>query len=114
MILWRKSQLSRFAEMVSQVLESGRLRVNKSKLEVLVGAAGPGARRINAESARGAYQFTLRSETTRAITIVETYTVFRPRFLSRVVLSQFFLPVTVVQLVSAVLVFYCSQPVCCF
>ena len=33
---------------------------------------------------------------------VETYTVFRPRFLSRVVLSQFLLPVIVVQLVSAV------------
>ena len=55
LIFWRKSQLSRFAEMVSQVLESGRLRVNKNKLEVLVGAAGPGARRINAEIARGAH-----------------------------------------------------------
>ena len=38
---------------------------------------------------------------------VETYTVFRPRFLSRVVLSQFFLPVTVGSLRR-------SQPVCCF
>ena len=37
LIFWRKRQLSRFAEMVSQVLESGRLRANKSKLEVLVG-----------------------------------------------------------------------------
>ena len=62
-IFWRKSQLSRFAEMVSQVIESGRMRVNKRKLEALVGAAGPGARRINAESARGAYQFTFRGET---------------------------------------------------
>ena len=50
LIFWRKSQLSRFAEMVSQVLESGRLRVIKSKLEVLVAAAGPGTRRINAET----------------------------------------------------------------
>ena len=31
LIIWRKSQLSRFAEMVSQVLDSGSLRVNKSK-----------------------------------------------------------------------------------
>ena len=62
LIFWRKSQLSGFAEMVSQVLESGRLRVNKSKLEVLIGDAGPGARRINAELAGGAYQFTLRGE----------------------------------------------------
>ena len=54
--------------MVSQVLESGRLRVDKSKLEVLVGAAGPGARRINAEIARGAYQFAFRGETIRATT----------------------------------------------
>ena len=46
--------------------------------------------------------------------VVQTYTVFRPRFLSRVVLSQFFLPVTVVHLVSAVFVFFCSQLVCCF
>ena len=60
LIFWRKNQLSRFAEMVSQVLETGRLRVNKSKLEVLVEAAGPGARRINAEIARGAHQFTFR------------------------------------------------------
>ena len=50
----RKSQLSRLAEMVSQVLESGSLRVNKSKLEVLAGAAGRSARRINAEIARRA------------------------------------------------------------
>ena len=71
LIFWRKSQLSRFAEMVSQVLESGRLRVNKSKLEVLVGAAGPGARRIKAEIARGAYQFTFRSVTIRASTVVK-------------------------------------------
>ena len=56
LMFWRKSQLSRFAEMVSQVLESGRLRVNKSKLEVLIGVAGKGARRINAEIACGAYQ----------------------------------------------------------
>ena len=53
LIFWRKSQLSRFAEMVSQVFESGRLRVNRSKLQVLIGAAGPGARRINAEISRG-------------------------------------------------------------
>ena len=44
---------------------------------------------------------------------VETYTVFRPRFLSRVVLSQFLPPVIDVQLVSAVFVFYSSHPVCC-
>ena len=31
LIVWRKSQLSRFAEMVSQVLESARLRVNRSQ-----------------------------------------------------------------------------------
>ena len=43
--------------------------MNKSKLEVLVGAAGPGARRINAEIARGAYQFTFRCETTRAVAV---------------------------------------------
>ena len=49
---WRKSQLSRFAEMVSHVLESGRVSVNTSKLEVLVGTAGASARRINAEIAR--------------------------------------------------------------
>ena len=71
LIFWRKSQLSAFAEMVSQVLESGRLRVDKSNLEVLVGAAGPGARRINAEIARGAYQFTFRGETIRATTVVK-------------------------------------------
>ena len=71
LILWRKSQLSRFAEMVSQVIDSGRLRVNKSKLEVLVGAARPGARRINAEIARGAYQFTFRGETNRATTVLK-------------------------------------------
>ena len=59
-----------FAEMVSQVLETGRLRVNKNKLEVLVGAARPGARRINAEFARGAYQSTFRGETIRATTFV--------------------------------------------
>ena len=52
--------------MVSQVLESGSLRVNRSKLEVLVGAAGPGARHINAETARGASQFTFWGETIRA------------------------------------------------
>ena len=46
LIFWRKSQLSRFAEMVSQVL--GSLRVDESNPEVLVGAAGKGARRINA------------------------------------------------------------------
>ena len=62
LIFWRKSQLSRFAAMVSQVLEPGRLRVNKSKLEVLIGAEGPGVRRINAEIARGACQFTFRVE----------------------------------------------------
>ena len=56
--------------MVSQVLETARLRVNKSNLEVLVGAAGPGARRINAEIARGAYQFTYRGEPIRATTVV--------------------------------------------
>ena len=56
--------------MVSQALESGRLRVNRSNVEVLVGAAGPGARRINAEIARGAYQFTFRGETIRATTVV--------------------------------------------
>ena len=55
--------------MVSQVLETGRLRVNKSKLEVRVGAAGPRARRINAEIACGAYQFTFRGETIRATTV---------------------------------------------
>ena len=44
--------------------------MNKSKLEVLVGAPGPGACRINAEIARGAYQFTLRGETIRATTVV--------------------------------------------
>ena len=71
LIFWWKSQLSRFAEMVSQVLESGRLSVNESKLEVLVGAAGPGARRINAEIARGASQFTFRGETIRATTVVK-------------------------------------------
>ena len=71
LIFWRKSQLSRFAQMVSQVLESGSLRVIKSKLEVLVGAAGPGARRINAEVARGACQFTFRGETIRAIAVVK-------------------------------------------
>ena len=46
LIFWRKSHLSRFAEMVSQTL--GSLRVDESTLEVLVGAAEPGARRINA------------------------------------------------------------------
>ena len=71
LIFWRKSQLSRFAEMVSQVLESGRLRVNKSKLVAPIGAAGPGARRINAEIARGACQFTFRGETIRATTVVK-------------------------------------------
>ena len=60
LIFCKKRQFSRFAEMVSQVLESGRLRVNKRKLEVLIGAAGPGARRINAEIVRGAYLFTFR------------------------------------------------------
>ena len=70
LIFWKKSQLSRFAEMVSQVLETGRLRVNKSKLEVLVGAAGPGARRVNAEIACGAYQFTFQGRTIRATTVV--------------------------------------------
>ena len=45
---------------------------------------------------------------------VETYTVSRHRFLSRVVPSQFLLPVTVVHLVSAVFVFFCSQLVSCF
>ena len=69
LIFWRKSQLSRFAEMVSQVLDSGRLRVNKRKLEVLIGAAGPRARRINAENARGAYQSTFRGETIRVTTV---------------------------------------------
>ena len=64
-------QLSRFAEKVSQALQSGRLCVNKSKLEVLVGAAGPGARRINAEIARRAYQFIVRGETIRATTVVK-------------------------------------------
>ena len=57
LIFWRKSQLSRLAEMVSQVLESGRLRANKE---------------INAEIARGAYQFTFRGETIRATTVVST------------------------------------------
>ena len=70
LIFWRKGQLSRFAETVSQVLETGRLRVNRSKVEVLVGAAGPGARHINAEIARGAYQFSFRGETIRATTAV--------------------------------------------
>ena len=56
---------------VSQVLESERPCVNKSKLEVLVGAAGPGARRINAEIARGAYQFTFQGDTIRATTVVK-------------------------------------------
>ena len=59
--------------MVWQVLESGRLRVNKRNVEVLVGAAGPGARRINAEIARGAYYFTFRGETIRATTVVVKY-----------------------------------------
>ena len=45
--------------------------MNKSKLEVLVGAAGPGACRINAEIARAAYQFTFRGETIRATTAIE-------------------------------------------
>ena len=45
--------------------------MNKSKLEVLVGAAGPGACRINAEIARAAYQFTFRGETIRATTVIE-------------------------------------------
>ena len=57
--------------MASQVLESGSLRVNKTKLEVLVGAAGPEARRINAEIALGACQFTFRSETIRAVAVVK-------------------------------------------
>ena len=52
-------------------LESRKLRVNRSKLEVLVGAAGPDARRINAEIARGAYQFTFRDGTIRASTVVK-------------------------------------------
>ena len=45
--------------------------MNKRKLEALVEAAGPGARRIDAEIARGAYQFTFRGETIRATTVVE-------------------------------------------
>ena len=57
--------------MVSQALESGILRVNKSKLEVEVGAAGPGARHIHAETARGACQFTFRGETIRATAVVK-------------------------------------------
>ena len=40
---------------------------------------------------------------------VETYTVFRPHFLSLAVLSQFLLPVIVVKLVSVVIVISCSQ-----
>ena len=56
---------------MSQVLDSGSLRVNKSKLEVLVGAAERGARRINAEIARGTYQFTFRGETIRATAVVK-------------------------------------------
>ena len=71
LIFWRKSQLSRFAEMVSQVLETGRPRVNKRQLDTLVGAAGPGARRINAEIAHGTYQFTFRGETIRATAVVK-------------------------------------------
>ena len=57
--------------MVSQVLESRSHRVNRSKLWVLVGARGPGARRTNAEIARGAHQFTFRGATIRATTVVK-------------------------------------------
>ena len=57
--------------MVSQVLEYGSLRVNKSKLEILVGPAGPRARRINAEIARGAYQLTFRGEAIRVTAVVK-------------------------------------------
>ena len=68
-IFWRKSQLSSFVEMVSQVPESETLRVNESKLGVLV--SEPGVRSINAEIARGAYQSTFKRETIRATAVVK-------------------------------------------
>ena len=38
---------------------------------MLVGAAGPGTRRIHAEIVRGAHQFTFRCETIRTTTVVK-------------------------------------------
>ena len=70
LIFWRKSQLSRFAEMVSRVLESRRLRVNKSKLEVLswtcrTGCAPHQMQKLPVEH----YRFAFRGETFRATTV---------------------------------------------